>query len=267
MHSGRSGRRGKLPAALALSGRTPHGVRHTAANNCGTLRGACFRSSAGELETHVDAAVALDRRFGGPVAWIKSKEPCPEAGALTEMLEQEKERGKFMKPCITRIMTVALPLGLGVAASAQSSIVLQGGAGQSVVFTGQGSGTSDIGVNLGSCSMSGTCTLSGSGSGSGALASSGSFTLTSKSNSILLTSNGAGGYSASASAPIDFSLSGSANGQTGTLLSGALNLLNFTQANGSNKGEFNTNLAANLSLTGGLLANVFTTSGGVLSLD
>jgi len=185
------------------------------------------------------------------------------------MLEQEKERGNFMKSCITRIMTVALPLllGLGVAASAQSSIVLQGGAGQSVVFKGQGSGTSDIGVNLGSCSMSGTCTLSGSGTGSGALASSGNFTLTSKANSILLTSNGSGGYSASASAPIDFSLSGSANGQTGTLLSGALNLLNFTQASGSNKGEFNTNLAANLNLTGGLLANVFTSSGGVLSLD
>jgi|GEM_PF-1822633 len=174
-----------------------------------------------------------------------------------------------MKPCISRILMTAVPvlLGLGVAATAQSSIVLQGGAGQSVVFSGQGSGSSDIGVNLGSCSMTGNCTLTGSGSGSGALASSGSFTLSSKANTILLASDGAGGYTASASAPLNFSLTGTADGKTGTLLSGALNLLNFTQAQGSSQGEFNTNLAANLSLTGGLLADVFTKTGGVLSLN
>ena len=163
--------------------------------------------------------------------------------------------------------TLALGLGMAVAAAAQSSIGLSGGAGQSTTFSGQGSGSQAVGVTLGECSMSGNCTLTGSGSGSGSLQSSGSFSLTSKANSILLTSNGAGGYTASASAPIEFNLTGSVNGQTGTLLSGTLNLLNFTQANGSSQGTFNSNLGANLNLTGGLLASVFTSSGGVLSLN
>jgi len=162
---------------------------------------------------------------------------------------------------------LALVLTLGVAASAQSSIQLSGGAGQTVNFSGQGSGSQAIGVTLGSCNLAGKCTLSGSGSGSGALQSSGTFTLDSKANSILLTSNGSGGYTASASAPIEFKLTGTASGQTGTLLSGTLNLLNFSQASGSSQGSFNTNLGANLDLTGGLLANVFTASGGVLNLN
>ncbi|MGH9468701.1 MAG: PEP-CTERM sorting domain-containing protein [Terriglobales bacterium] len=162
---------------------------------------------------------------------------------------------------------VALLLALGVGAAAQSTITLDGGAGQTVTFSGQGSGSQSIGVILGSCSQQGTCTLSGSGSGSGALASSGNFTLDSAVNSILLTSNGNGGYTASSSPPIDFTLNGTANGQTGTLLAGTLNLLNFAQASGSSTGTFNTNLAANLNLTGGLLENVFSAVGGVLSLN
>ncbi|MGH9488649.1 MAG: PEP-CTERM sorting domain-containing protein [Terriglobales bacterium] len=168
-------------------------------------------------------------------------------------------------------MAVACALGLFVAlagtAAAQSSITLAGGAGQKVTFQGQGSGSQAIGVSLGQCNMQGHCTLSGSGSGSGSLSSSGQFTLDTSANSIALTPNGAGGYSASATAPINFTLTGKANGQTGTLLSGALNLLNFTQASGSSKGTFNTSLAANLSLTGGLLENVFTASGGILNLN
>ncbi|MGH9472357.1 MAG: PEP-CTERM sorting domain-containing protein [Terriglobales bacterium] len=154
---------------------------------------------------------------------------------------------------------------LGTAAMAQSSITLDGGAGQHVVFSGQGSGTANIGVSLGTCNMKGDCTLSGTGTGSGSLSSSGSFTLDSAANSIMLTSNGHGGYSASATAPIDFTLTGS--GHTGTLLTGTLNLLNFTQASGSSQGTFNTNLAANLSLTGGSLANVFTANNGILNLN
>ncbi|MGH9477042.1 MAG: PEP-CTERM sorting domain-containing protein [Terriglobales bacterium] len=174
-----------------------------------------------------------------------------------------------MKRSIGIAFTGALgvALALSVAAAAQSSITLDGGAGQTVTFSGQGSGSQAVGVSLGSCSMNGHCALTGSGSGSGALTSSGSFTLDSHANSILLTSNGAGGYSASATAPIDFSLTGSANGHTGTLLKGSLNLLNFTQAKGSSAGTFNTNLAANLNLTGGLLANLFTSSGGILNLN
>jgi hypothetical protein len=162
---------------------------------------------------------------------------------------------------------LALALALGVAASAQSSIQLNGGAGQTVTFTGEGAGSQTIGVTLGTCNLGGHCALSGTGTGSGALQSSGTFTLDSKANSILLTSNGSGGYAASASAPIKFNLQGSASGQTGTLLSGTLNLLDFSQASGSSQGSFNSNLAANLDLKGGLLANIFTASGGVLSLN
>ncbi|HET9783402.1 MAG TPA: PEP-CTERM sorting domain-containing protein [Terriglobales bacterium] len=162
---------------------------------------------------------------------------------------------------------LALALALGVACTAQSSIQLNGGAGQTVTFSGQGSGSQAIGVSLGSCNIVGHCTLSGTGSGSGALQSSGDFTLKSSADSILLNSNGNGGYTATASAPIQFNLEGTASGQTGTLLSGTLNLLNFTQASGSSQGSFNSNLAANLDLTGGLLANIFTASGGVLSLN
>jgi hypothetical protein len=162
---------------------------------------------------------------------------------------------------------VVLLLGLGVAAAAQSSIVLNGGAGQTTTFSGQGSGSNAVGVTLGSCNMAGACTLTGNATGSGSLASSGTFSLSSAANSILLTSNGSGGYNATASAPINFALSGSANGQTGTLLSGTLNLVNFNQASGSSTGTFNTSLAGNLNLTGGLLASAFTGSGGVLSLN
>ncbi|MGH9413779.1 MAG: PEP-CTERM sorting domain-containing protein [Terriglobales bacterium] len=162
---------------------------------------------------------------------------------------------------------LAVVLALGVAAVAQSSIQLNAGAGQSVTFSGQGSGSQNVGVALGSCGLFGGCTLSGSGAGTGSLASSGSFTINSTANSIVLTPNGNGGFAASASAPINFNLSGSANGQTGTLLSGALNLLNFSQAQGSSQGSFNTALGANLNVTGGLLANAFTTTGGILNLN
>lgn len=158
-------------------------------------------------------------------------------------------------------------LGLGMMAAAQSGITLNGGAGQTVTFSGQGSGSQNIGVTLGSCNVAGVCTLSGTASGSGSLDSSGNFTLSSTANSIMLTSNGSGGYNVQASAPINFSLTGSANGQAGTLLSGTLNLLNFSQAQGSSTGTFNTNMGANLSITGGLLASAFTSSGGELSLN
>ncbi|MGH9483583.1 MAG: PEP-CTERM sorting domain-containing protein, partial [Terriglobales bacterium] len=64
-----------------------------------------------------------------------------------------------------------------------------------------------------------------------------------------------------------FNLTGTANGQTGTLLAGTLNLLDFSQAQGSAAGSFNTGLGANLNLTGGLLAGLFSSGGGVLNLD
>ena len=158
-------------------------------------------------------------------------------------------------PMGTITSTLALLLGLGVAAAAQGSILLQGGAGQPVTFTGQGAGTDTVGVTLGACDSSGVCTLSGTGAGSGsaAITSSGTFAMTSSADSTILTPAPAydspGLFGGSTTAPgcyppgscpvINFVYTGSSNGQTGTLLAGKLDLLNFYQAPGSNQGSFN----------------------------
>lgn len=162
---------------------------------------------------------------------------------------------------------LCLLVGMSVAASAESIIVLSGGAGQTVMFSGQGSGTQTIGIELGQCQMNGDCVLSGTGSGSGTLASSGTFTINSQANSIVLSPNGSGGFNASASAPIDFTYNGSASGQTGTLLHGTLGLNDFDQAQGSASGSFNSALNTNLLLSGGLLASLFNSSQGALGLN
>ncbi len=139
---------------------------------------------------------------------------------------------------------LALLLGLGVAAAAQGSILLQGGAGQAITFTGQGAGTDTIAVTLGACDGSGISTLSGTGVGSGsaAIASSGSFSITSSPSSTILTPFPQGDYDAynfyngSPSAPgcyapshcgANFVFTGSTRGQTGTLLTGVLGSAQF----------------------------------------
>ncbi len=157
-------------------------------------------------------------------------------------------------------------LGMCVAASAQSGIALQGGSGQTVTFTGQGAGTQGINVALGTCTGD-SCTLSGTAQGAGTLNSTGNFTITSAANSISLMSNGSGGYNVTSTSPIDFSLTGTSNGNTGTLLTGTLNLLNFTQVTGSTLGTFNYDMGVNLNVTGGMLASAFTDNGGELSLN
>lgn len=151
---------------------------------------------------------------------------------------------------------------LGTAAAAQSSIFLMGGAGQQITFTGQGSGTQNIGVSLGSCSST-SCTFSGTASGTGSLQSVGNFTLNSSANSIMLAPTGGGAYNATSTAPINFSLVGG----SGTLLTGSLNLVNFSQSQGTSEGEFNSNLASNFTVMGGSLAGAFGGSPGVLNLD
>lgn len=157
--------------------------------------------------------------------------------------------------------------------AAQSGISLEGGAGQSVTFTGQGSGTNTIGVTLGSCT-SGSCSLTGTESGSGSLSSSGTFDITSAANSIMLTpsSSTSGLYAVSASSPINFSLTGTAGGQSGTLLSGTLNLVDFYQQpgpgnSGSMIGSFNASMTANMTISGGIFASQFSSAGAVAQLN
>ena len=156
-------------------------------------------------------------------------------------------------PMGTITSTLALLLGMGVAAAAQGSILLQGGAGQPITFTGQGAGTNTLTVTLGACDSSGVCTLSGTGVGSGsaAITSSGDFTLTSPPNSTLLAPGYGDPYEFDGSPLVpgcnpqdqlcgaNFVFTGSSNGETGTLLTGVLDLLYFTQVAGSNQGSFN----------------------------
>ncbi|MGH9473873.1 MAG: PEP-CTERM sorting domain-containing protein [Terriglobales bacterium] len=156
---------------------------------------------------------------------------------------------------------MVLLLGMSVAAAAQGSIVLQGGVGQPITFSGQGPGTDTVGVTLGACDNSGVCTLSGTGVGSGsaAITSSGNFIITSPPNYATLgpalcctladgifagNAPGLTGWPETtppfdSSSSIGFVYTGSAHGQTGTLLTGSLDLLNFVQAPGSSQGSFN----------------------------
>lgn len=151
---------------------------------------------------------------------------------------------------------------LGTAAAAQSSIFLMGGPGQEISFTGQGSGTQNIGVSLGTCSGT-SCSFTGTGSGTGSLYSVGNFTLDSTAGSIMLSPDGHGAYNATATAPIDFSLVGG----SGTLLTGTLNLVDFSQSSGASEGYFNSSLASNFTVTGGSLASAFDGNPGAMNLD
>jgi hypothetical protein len=170
---------------------------------------------------------------------------------------------------------VSLPVVGQFTLDPATGIVLEGGAGQDITFSGQGAGTDTVGVTFGSCSGN-SCTLTGTAAGSGGLLSSASFTLTSAPGAIVLTPTGTAGQFA-ASGQAQLTLTGSANGATGTLLTGTLNLVNFSQmplaANGSGSviGTFNQSaggsVADNFTITGGLLANLFTSAGGVLQVN
>lgn len=142
---------------------------------------------------------------------------------------------------------------LTAAGEAQGVVNLQGGAGQTVTFTGMGAGTSTLGVSLGNCGFFNTCVLYGNGSGSGALSSSGVFLITSSPGSLELTSNSGGSFDVESSAPVEFPFFGVAgSGQMGLLLAGNLNLADFTQT-GANSGVFGAG-GGSLTVTGGILA-------------
>lgn len=155
-------------------------------------------------------------------------------------------------------MLVLLTFGVA-SAFAQTQITL-GGSTQNATFVSNGSGS--VSVTLGSCS-GGTCTLSGQAFGTGALSSGpAAYSITTaETNTIGMTWNGSQ-WLVSQSAPINFCYGGSGS-CNGSLLTGTITLNDFAQ--GVSSGEFNSALDANLAITGGSLAPVFTSAGGVLS--
>ena len=138
---------------------------------------------------------------------------------------------------------VVLLLLAGIA-SAQDQITLNGTASGAITFTGAGSGTggSNLTMSLGSCGLGSHC-ITGTATGTGSLASTGTYELSG--GPLSLTSVSAGNWNVSGI--LNFAYF---NGGT-NLLSGTLNLLNFTQV--GSLGLFNDTLTANLTgLTGSL---------------
>ena len=159
----------------------------------------------------------------------------------------------------TSVIIAAFTLAiLAALCPAQDNIVLQGGAGETVTFSGQGAGTTGLTVQLGGCSLSNSCVLYGTGTGSGALGSMGLFLLDSGSGTVQLSANGDGGFAAQTSIPILFPYFGfdTKSGAMGLLLNGNLDLTGFSQTSGSANGT----LEGTLNLTGGVLAGSLPTS-------
>ena len=154
--------------------------------------------------------------------------------------------------CVLSLLTCLL---LGAGAAAQSVINLQGGAGQTVTFTGMGAGTTSLGMTLGSCGFGGGCVLYGLGAGSGNLASSGVFLIDTAPGSIQAGASGSDALALQSSAPIEFPYYGvaAATGQMGLLLDGTLNLTNFSLA-ASNQSGTTADVGGYLTVSGGSLA-------------
>jgi len=150
--------------------------------------------------------------------------------------------------------TLAWMAAMGAAAAAApSSIVLQGGFGQSVTFQGEGAGSTGLGLQLGSCGANNQCALFGMAQGDGALASMGVFAVTSLVQSLQPAADGAGGFTASASSAPEFALFGFAPGGNGLLLAGDLNLLGLGPVTEVG-GESEATLTSTLAVSGGWLA-------------
>jgi len=172
-----------------------------------------------------------------------------------------------MRKLILGLALASAVLALGATpASAQTQITI-GGSTQSVTFTGEGAGSpTTVDVTLGTCSA-GTCTLSGSAFGTGGLASGpAAYSITTAdTNAITMTFLGGGLWSVAQTDVITFCYGGAAVCD-GSLLTGSLTLLTFSQGAGSATGEFNSTATANLVVTGGSLAGVFTAAGGILTV-
>ena len=140
---------------------------------------------------------------------------------------------------------VVLVLLAGMA-SAQDQITLNGTASGAITFTGAGSGSggSNLTMSLGSCTLGSHC-ITGTATGTGSLSSTGSYELSG--GPLSLTSVSPGSWNVSGI--LNFAYF---NGGT-NLLSGTLNLLNFTQV--GSLGLFNDTLTANLTGLSGSLAS------------
>ena len=147
------------------------------------------------------------------------------------------------------LMVVALAVGVGLLpAQAQTGIGLTSSASNALSFTSTGSG--GLTTSLGSCSSA--CSLSGDASGMAAGQAASSFNITTT-GPISLSGNGSGTFSAGATA---LAAAGSvlklAN-SSGTIFTGTLTSLSFTQeANGQVglQATANGGLAGNVSITG-----------------
>jgi hypothetical protein len=154
-----------------------------------------------------------------------------------------------------KVTVLALVLGLVVLGSglalAQNQISI-GGSTNNVQFTGDGSGSpSTVHVTLlGSCGAAGAC-LSGSAFGTGTLTSGPApWEILQNGASITLTFAGAGQWSVNQSGNLLFKY-----GTGGSLLSGDLQLLSFSQLAGDQLGNFNTQASINLTNLGGAFAS------------
>ncbi len=165
-----------------------------------------------------------------------------------------------------KLMALTVVLGYGIMGAAQSQIFL-GQSTQSVTFTGQGAGDpTQVGVTLGSC-VGTTCTLSGTAAGTGALASGpAKWSITSTKNSLFLNQTITPGVFSTTGPAVTFCYGGTTK-CNGSLLTGKLTLGDLQQVAGTKTGEFNTFEVANLEVTGGSLAPVFSSAGGVATIS
>ena len=154
---------------------------------------------------------------------------------------------------VLTMMAVGLVMSSTPAWADPSQITL-GPSGTSWTFQGNGSGSTT--VTLTACN-GGTC--KGKAFGSGGFGFIGSVPYSLKSNgNMTVTNNGSNTFSVSGPA-MTFML-----GTGGSLLTGDLSLLNLLQA--GKAGVFNYTGNANLAITSGSLASMFTSAGGVLDL-
>ena len=162
-----------------------------------------------------------------------------------------------MRKKLLTVLAVTVVVALAtVVASAQTQITL-GNSTQNVLFTATGGST--VNVRMGNC-VSGTCTLSGvafGGSAANPSSPNGNYSIVTTGN-VFLTQT--------ATTPVDHIFTVNQTGTmafnyfngSGNLLSGNLSLLTLEQAPGSTTGEFNTGATANLQITGGSLASIWT---------
>jgi hypothetical protein len=165
------------------------------------------------------------------------------------------------------LWAVAVAVICSTAAFGQTQITL-GGSTNNVQFAGLGAGNpNQVAVTfLGTCGKTGgvtnTC-VSGTAAGTGALLSGPApWEIIDVKHAVKITMTfvGAGSWSVSQTGNLLFEY-----GTGGSLLSGNLQLLTFSQLAGDNLGNFNTQATVNLTNLSGSLAPIFSPLGGKLN--